>query len=68
MAVLPDEAVKRTLNDTKFDGKVILVAVGNALWQSPAGASGDRRLFLSLGNPWDSEYRKKKSLNSSLSI
>ena len=23
-AVLPDEAVKRTLNDTKFDGKVIL--------------------------------------------
>ena len=32
-AVLPDEAVKRTLNDTKFDGKVILVAVGKAAWQ-----------------------------------
>ena len=29
-AVLPDEAVKKTLKDRKFDGKVILVAVGKA--------------------------------------
>ena len=32
-AVLPDEAVKKTLKDRKFDGKVILVAVGKAAWQ-----------------------------------
>ena len=38
-AVLPDEAVKRTLNDTKFDGKVILVAVGKAAWQMAKAAS-----------------------------
>ena len=37
-AVLPDEAVKRTLNDTKFDGKVILVAVGKAAWQMAKAA------------------------------
>ena len=38
-AVLPDEAVKRTLNGTKFDGKVILVAVGKAAWQMAKAAS-----------------------------
>lgn len=34
-AVLPDEAVKKTLKDRKFDGKVILVAVGkpHGRWQ-----------------------------------
>ena len=44
-AVLPDEAVKKTLNDRKFDGKVILVAVGKAAWQMAKAASeclGDR--------------------------
>ena len=44
-AVLPDEAVKKTLKDRKFDGKVILVAVGKAAWQMAKAASdclGDR--------------------------
>ena len=38
-AVLPDEAVKKTLKDRKFDGKVILVAVGKAAWQMAKAAS-----------------------------
>ena len=44
-AVLPDEAVKKTLKDRKFDGKVILVAVGKAAWHMAKAASdclGDR--------------------------
>ena len=48
-AVLPDEAVKKTLNDRKFDGKVILVAVGKAAWQMAKAASeclGDRIIVI----------------------
>ena len=32
-AVLPDEAVKRALEDAAFPGRLILVAVGKAAWQ-----------------------------------
>lgn len=45
-AVLPDEAVKRTLKDVEFaDGKVVLVAAGKAAWQMSKAAYeilGDR--------------------------
>lgn len=37
-AVLPDEAVKRALEDLKFSGKVYLVAAGKAAWQMAKAA------------------------------
>ena len=44
-AVLPDEAVKRALENKEFAGKVVLVAAGKAAWQMAKAASdylGDR--------------------------
>lgn len=32
-AVLPDEAVKRALENKKFTGRVVLIAIGKAAWQ-----------------------------------
>lgn len=37
--VLPDEAVRKTLDNIEFQGKVILVAVGKAAWQMANAAS-----------------------------
>lgn len=37
-AVLPDEAVRRALQDRAFPGKVILVAAGKAAWQMAQAA------------------------------
>ena len=44
-AVLPDEAVKRALENKELAGKVVLVAAGKAAWQMAKAASdylGDR--------------------------
>lgn len=44
-AVLPDEAVKRALENKEFAGEVVLVAAGKAAWQMAKAASdylGDR--------------------------
>lgn len=37
-AVLPDEAVRRSLSDRRFSGRVILVAAGKAAWQMAKAA------------------------------
>lgn len=37
--VLPDEAVRKTLDNIEFQGKVILVSVGKAAWQMANAAS-----------------------------
>ena len=38
-AVLPDEAVRRTLNGRRFPGRVFLVAAGKAAWQMARAAT-----------------------------
>ena len=37
-SVLPDEAVRRALNDMKFPGRILLVSVGKAAWQMAKAA------------------------------
>ncbi len=62
-AVLPDNAVRRALENKDFPGKVVLVAAGKAAWQMAHTASlvlvadqpgrGDHQV-----PPCDGKYRK----------